>query len=188
MKIITTQGVKPRKLIRAFSLAAIIILMCFAFITGRVGFGVLSVVAEVDKYQVRSSLLTEAMEEVGVCAPEDAAALWAKGLEMRSAALQYAAMGQKLRKDYAHQLEESAPNWVTGESSPWVESWKVEKSEDLGQGRHAYLLNFSTATSTGPAGDYHALLTVAKENGFWRIVSLKADPELYAYTRFKPTK
>ena len=42
---------------------------------------------DADTYEVRSRLLMEAMEDIGVCSPEQAALVWAKGLKMRSAAL-----------------------------------------------------------------------------------------------------
>lgn len=71
-----------------------------------------------DPYEIRSRLLMEAAGSVGVCAPQDAAHVWAEGLRERSAALQYAVMTKALQDEYAAQLETTFPNWVTGVSSP----------------------------------------------------------------------
>ena len=149
--------------------------------------GGLAAVAEVNKYQVRSELLMDAMNEVGVCSPEGAAEVWAKGLRRRSAALQYSVMSTELKEDYASQLEDSAPNWVAGQSSPWIQSFEIVSAEQSGEGLYVIELVFSTMTSTGPAGEHRAVLTIARDGDFWRITKISAEPELYPYTRYNPT-
>ncbi len=141
---------------------------------------------QIDKYQVRSELLMDAMEDVGVCCAEDAANVWASGLKKRSAALQYSVMTTELKKVYAKQLDSVFPNWVTGVSSPWVDSYKITKTEKVNENTYIFNILFSTKTSTGPAGDYSAILTVIKEDGFWRVTKIDADKQLYAYTGYKP--
>ena len=106
-------------------------------------------IAQANDYEVRSRLLMEAMEKAGVCEPEDAALVWASGLDMRSAALQYAVMDAQLKAEYARQLEETSPNWVTGMSSPWIESYSIEKIKRPGRDSRIIRLVFSTASSTG---------------------------------------
>lgn len=145
---------------------------------------VFAAVAEVDKYEVRNELLMDAMNQVGVNNPESAAKVWANGLKARSAALQYSVLGTKLRQEYAKQLDENYPNWVTGMSSPWVDSYKITDVSAAGDDRYAIKVSFSTATSAGPAGDYNALLIVAREGDFWRIADISADKELYPYIGF----
>ncbi|MDP4152762.1 MAG: hypothetical protein Q8865_04870 [Bacillota bacterium] len=144
---------------------------------------VVKAVAEVDKYEVRSRLLMDAMDYVGVCKPEDAATVWATGLMHRSAAMQYSVMAKKLRDEYAKQLEKNNPNWVTGVSSPWVDSFKIVDIKNEG-GDYLIRLLISTKTSAGSAGDYNAMLTVSKEGDFWRITRLAMDKELSVYTGF----
>lgn len=146
---------------------------------------VVQAVAEVNRYQVRSELLMEAMNSVGVSTPEAAAEVWANGLITRSAALQYAVMGRNLKQEYARQLEKTFPNWVTGVSSPWVDGYKITKVEKTKDNRAVINLQISTMTSTGPAGDYKAQLTVELEDGFWRITLIKADKEFRVYTGFQ---
>jgi hypothetical protein len=142
--------------------------------------------AEVDKYEVRSRLLIEAMEQVGVCNPQAVIEVWMQGLIKRSAALQYSVMSEKLKATYAMQLEESAPNWVTGISSPWIDSYKIVKVQSNRRNSYVVKLEISTVTSTGPAGRYNAVLAIEKKGDFWQITKLSFDQELYVYTRFKP--
>jgi len=148
--------------------------------------GVMALIAPDNTYQVRSTLLMEAMDRVGACDPKEAAEIWASGLEGRSAALQYAVMDEALKAEYARQLETSAPNWVTGGSSPWVESYQISKIQEPGEDVRIIHLTFSTLSSTGPAGDYKAILTLAREGNFWRITKIVADRGLYPYTGFNP--
>ncbi len=140
---------------------------------------------DAETYEVRSRLLMEAMDSLGACDPESAALLWAKGLKMRNAAMQYSVMGEELKKEYAQKLEKDAPNWVTGMSSPWVESYRITGSETKDNERIIRLL-ISTSTSTGPAGDYTALLTVSPEKGFWSVKKIITDSALSPYTGLSP--
>lgn len=147
---------------------------------------VAAAVAQVDKYEVRSRLLMDAMDQVGVGTPEDAAVVWANGLETRSAALQYSVMGTELKKEYAKQLDKNYPNWVTGVSSPWISAYKITNIETIGVNQYAVRLTLSTATSSGPYADYNAVLIVVLEGDFWRITNISADPGLSAYMGFNP--
>ena len=134
----------------------------------------------ITEHEIRCRLLMESFNHIGACSPEDAALIWAEGLKIRSGALQYAVMSSELKESYEKQLEKSSPNWVTGISSPWIDSYRIIMSKE-----ESIELIFSTFTSTGPAGDYRALLKIAKEGKFWRITDISADPGLYPYTLFK---
>ncbi|MFZ5975031.1 MAG: hypothetical protein ACOYU3_06460 [Bacillota bacterium] len=139
-----------------------------------------------DKYQIRCRQLMEAMQHVGVCTPEQAAETWAKGLMKRSAAMQYSVMSRQLRNEYAKRLEQTAPNWVTGISSPWVSAYRIIGVQKESEKSYVYTLSISLATSAGPAGDYAATLIVTPEDGFWRITKIATDDALYPYTGFNP--
>ncbi len=137
-------------------------------------------------YEVRSQLLMEAMDRVGVCSPEDAARLWADGVKGRSGAMQYAALSTRLKKEYAAALESSFPNWVTGMSSPWVDRVEIAKSNRQTTGQYTFQIQFHMVTSTGPAGTLGACLVVAEEGGFWRVTAMAYDDGLVPYTGYKP--
>lgn len=136
---------------------------------------------ECSKYKVRYELLVDAMELVGVFSPDDTVAVWAKGLKTRNAAIQYSVMGHDLKKDFLRQLNENGSNWVTGMSSPWVESFQIINKEIQSKNKILFKLKIVTATSAGLADSYNALLTVCLENGFWRITNIRADEGLFPY-------
>lgn len=136
-------------------------------------------------YPVRNQLLLEALNHVGACDQESAALVWAEGLKLRNGAMQYSAMNSALKKEYAAQLEETFPNWVTGVSSPWIERYEVLRITPLGESQADIALKFTTATSTGIAGSYFATLTAEREDGFWRISKIDAQDALNVYTGFK---
>lgn len=105
---------------------------------------------------------------------------------MRSAAMQYTVMTEQLKEKYAGQLDALRSNWVTGMSSPWVNSFTTT---DISKpdGSHAEIgLRFELMTSAGPSGNYNARLWVVREEEFWRIERIWTDQELYWYTLYKP--
>lgn len=140
--------------------------------------------AEAGDCEVRCSLLMEATDSIGACGPEEAARVWAEGLKRRSAALQYCVMTKAMKDAYARQLAKTFPNWVTGVSSPWVEGYEIIEAKSAGGQGYPYRMLFSTATSSGPAGCYEALLAVVREGGYWRVSKVEADGELDVYTGF----
>ena len=135
-----------------------------------------------DETQVRNTLLLQAMDVLGACEPKQAAEVWAQGVKQRNAAMQYAVMCQSLRKTYLQTLEQTAPYWVTGVSSPWVASYTVEDVTPASEETYTVRLIFSLATSTGPAGNYSARLDIAREGEFFCIQKINPDKGLRAYT------
>lgn len=186
MRLIISRNVKRAGLIVACAFLLSLALVNLAgYIFGIKYISVFAAVAEANKYEVRSELLMTAMDSVGACSPKGAAQVWAKGLVQRSGALQYAAMNNALKREYARQLETCAPNWVTGISSPWVEGYEIIKVESPDENSRIIRLRFSTMSSTGPAGVYDAVLTLERDGDFWRISGISADEGLYPYTCFR---
>ena len=172
------------KLVVTFTLCffGVIIIFCAAFLLNG---GTLPVfTSSNDDCDVKSLLLLQAIDEVGSCNPEAAARTWASGLEKRSAALQYVVMSKELKGKYFGQLKKASPNWVTGVSSQWVNSYEITSVEHMGDKTSIFTLKFLLATSTGPAGEYSAVLTIEKQGDYWRIVKISADEQLYPYTLF----
>lgn len=137
--------------------------------------------ASYNDLEVKTNLLTAALDEVGVCGPREAALLWAKGVKQRNAALQYAVLSHELKLRYAKAWEQTAPGWVTGVSSPWISEYKIideQQKDDI----YTYILEFTAATSTGVKGVYGATLTVAADGGYWRISHIDMDEALNVYT------
>lgn len=184
MKIIVSSKVKKETLIMAIII--LLIALLFNIIINFVDIKYVATSLNINKYEIRSDLLIDAMDYVGVCNPQDAATVWSNGLKMRSAAMQYSVMTKDLKTEYKKQLETSFPNWVTGISSPWVDSFKINETVKINENCFEFHIQFITKTSTGPAGNYNAKLTVIKDNNFWRISKILMDNELYPYTGFKP--
>ena len=166
----------------------VLCLLLLLFLSLGSGFVQADVVAAVwaearpDRFEVRNELLLKAMGRIGACSPEEAIDIWANGLKERSGAAQYSVMSTPLKEEYAKQLEENAPMWVTGISSPWVAGYwtaLVQKPEENKQIHHVM---FTTQSSSGPGPAYAAAVTLEKEGGYWRIVTIHADKGLEAYT------
>lgn len=145
---------------------------------------VFAAASEIDKYQVRTQLLMKATDEVGAASAEEAAMVWGHGLDMRSAALQYAVMTPGLKAEYAAQLETTYANWVTGGSSPWVDKYEIVSQTGIDKNWSSIRLRFHLITSTGPAGDYDAVLSIVKQGSHWQVAAVSADKELSWYTGF----
>lgn len=137
------------------------------------------------KYEIRSDMLMKAMNFVGSCEPDAAAQTWAEGLKQRSAAMQYAVMSKSLKASYAQQLESTYPNWVTGVSSPWIGQYALVSRQQTDANNYTYRIRFATELSTGPVGNYDAVLTITRDGGYWRVIQVEADPALDMYTGFK---
>ncbi len=138
-------------------------------------------VSNADKFETRNKLLLETMAYVGVSSPDEAAKVWAQGVKLRNAAMQYAVMSSELKESYAARLEKTAPNWVTGVSSPFVSGFGITDIKTQGN-KSTVTLSFATATSTGPAQTFAAKLTIEPEGDVFRITNIEADKGLSAYT------
>lgn len=141
---------------------------------------------QVNPYKTRSELLMDATAYTGVFTPEQAAVVWAKGLEVRSAAMQYIVMTDKLKKEYAEQLDTLRSNWVTGMSSPWVQSFTITEVKTPDDTHAEIGLKFETMAGGIPPEFFDAKLWLVNESGFWRIDRIWTDKGLYYYTLYQP--
>lgn len=100
-------------------------------------------------------------------APE-AVNAYAKAVQERKGAIQYALLSDKLKAETKDGFAEM--NWVTGVSSPWVTGYDIK---DTGKGN--YDIVFHWATSAGKSPDSTVKLTVAQKAGqsFWEITKLQ---------------
>jgi len=140
--------------------------------------------ASFDAASIKAEEMLRAFNYVGVCNPGEAALVWAEGVKKRNAAMQYAVMTQALKEKYAAALQTTYPNWVTGTSSPWVDSYLIERL-NVGGDTARFRVTFFTATSEGPYKNLKAVLDVVKNGSFWQIKSVEAGSELGAFTGFE---
>lgn len=141
---------------------------------------------QVNPYRTRSELLMDATNYTGVFTSEEAAAVWAEGLQNRSAAMQYTVMTRKLKKEYARQLDDANSNWVTGMSSPWIDSFTIQKVNKPDNMRAEINLRFETVSAGVPYKSYDAKLWIVREGEFWRIERIALDKGLEWYTFYTP--
>ncbi|RDV84359.1 copper amine oxidase N-terminal domain-containing protein [Ammonifex thiophilus] len=108
--------------------------------------------------------------------PRAAVEEWARGVQTRNGALQYALFSPELRQQkYA---DFASLGWVTSTSSPWVEKYGVIKEVSLPGGKWLYEVKFDLMTSTGPAGSQVMWVTVAPCDQHWCVANLEVDPVL----------
>jgi hypothetical protein len=136
-----------------------------------------------DAYETRTRLMMEAMQQTGVCDAAKAAQLWASGVKSQSAALQYAVLGKSLKKEYAEALQTTAPNWVTGASSPRVVSYTVKKQDSAGA-NSIFAVLFAVQALDGQAQTLSATITLSREGDFYTVTEIAADASLAPYTGF----
>ena len=124
------------------------------------------------------------MNYIGVNTPERAAEVWSEGVKGRSAAIQYSVMTKELKEIYAKDLDKWRPNWVTGVSSPWVESYEISSIENPNDNTRVFEVEFSTTSPGSGYGSFTAVLEVINDGGFWRISNVAGDGNSEIYTGF----
>ena len=125
---------------------------------------------EIHKLQTNLRLYDEALSELQAPTPEETALVYAKGVEVRNGVMQYSVFSDKLKAKFKQKMGNEI--WVTGVSSPWVSSYKIINKKKTA-GVHKITVKFNWATSTGPAGSTQEELTIAKEKGKWRVISIR---------------
>ncbi|MCP1144746.1 hypothetical protein [Lysinibacillus endophyticus] len=101
---------------------------------------------------------------------EEAVQTFAKAVKLRNGALQYAILSEKEKAKVKKSFEEC--HWVTGVSSPWVETYKIISEKELKPGtKMEYVVEFELYTSTGMAGTDEVRLIAEKTNDQWLITN-----------------
>ncbi len=91
---------------------------------------------------------------------------WAEAVKNRDGKAQYALMTKDLQESVYDEF--SGLNWVTGTSSPWVESYTIQATDSGAK------VSFRLATSTGSAGSCSRNLSFSKEAGILKISHISA--------------
>ena len=88
---------------------------------------------------------------------QDLANQWGEAVQNRDGKAQYDLMSPELQKRVYESYQER--NWVTGQSSPWVDGYTVKPGDNTAVVTYTYM------TSTGFAGYYLQTLSFVTENG-----------------------
>lgn len=102
--------------------------------------------------------------------PEETVNRFAEAVKSRNGAMQYALFSNEARVGLTQSMENS--HWVTGVSSPWVETYQIISQKEVQPNEIEFIIEFDLYTSTGFAGKDSARLTVKKMKEHWYITSL----------------
>jgi len=130
-----------------------------------------------DQFRVKQRI--DLLEQAFICStPEETINLWADGLKTRNGALQFAQFSPELRNTYQQEFEDL--NWVTGVSSPWVESYNIIDKILRADGSYEFKIVFKLETSTGWAGieTYKAAASNLGQGGADKWMITKLDKNL----------
>ncbi|MBY0120537.1 hypothetical protein [Bacillus sp. S/N-304-OC-R1] len=126
--------------------------------------------------EVEKSSIEEQLEmlEMGIVStnPDLTVETWANAVKLRNGALQYALLTKDAKASVKELFEKY--HWVTGVSSPWVESSKVISKKENNDKTIQYVVEFRLATSTGYGGKDYAALTLVKMGDQWFINTIKS--------------
>jgi hypothetical protein len=126
----------------------------------------------------RNELRLEQLESaVSPSNPLEAAQTWAKAAEIRNGALRYAILSDELRKK--QYVDYSELNWVIGNSSPWVQDYKVTEKSKGKNDLYTYLISYNLTDSTAQVYKTTEEVSVQKieQHGIekWVVVSGKSS-------------
>lgn len=102
---------------------------------------------------------------------EDAAKQYAEAIKTRNGAWQYALLTPELKLQKKETFDEMG--WVTGVSSPWVDSYEVGEGKQKSIGEWQFDVSFVYATSTGKSDPETEQITVVKISDNWYISKLE---------------
>jgi hypothetical protein len=94
---------------------------------------------------------------------------WAEAVKNRNGAVQYSLLSPELKKRTLEAYR--GMSWVTGVSSPWVDSYQVSEGVPSDDGSVVYDVTFALKTSTGDAGTVK--VTVGQQDGNRPITGLE---------------
>lgn len=122
--------------------------------------------AEIEKSRIR--LLELALEPKE---PYAAAKTWAEGVKARNGALQYAVMSPNLKSEYYSEF--AGLGWVTGVSSPWMESYEIREIYRKDNDTYRFEVIFTYTDSTKSSFITREYVTANSFNGSWLISAIE---------------
>ncbi len=93
--------------------------------------------------------------------------LFVKSYQTRNGALLFAILTPEEQNRKLQQFSEQ--NWVLGVSSPWIKSYRIERTNEKSEEVTEYHLQLLEYTSTGFTGIEKVVVTVKKQEPYWLI-------------------
>lgn len=112
--------------------------------------------------------------------PKQAVELWLLGVKNRSGAVQYAVLSPLLQKQTEGEFKKNG--WVTGQSSPWINNFQINKVTNINNNKKEYTLSYDILTSYKKLGKGEKIITVEKNpssgrtNWFISNIKTKKNP------------
>lgn len=107
---------------------------------------------------------------VAPTSPRNAADTWAKGIETRNGALQFATLTPVLQKKMKNQYE--SWQWTTGTSSPWVKKFSISIGKKVSDTAYAFVITYTWTDSTDKTTNTTSTIEVTKLHGNWYISNM----------------
>jgi hypothetical protein len=104
---------------------------------------------------------------------EEAVQTWAKAVKSRNGAVQYTVLSPALQNASLKSYDDL--NWVTGVSSPWVDSFTISNPIKVNDTKQTFDIAFKLKTSTGDAGGGTVTATVEQIENQWQITGLQGS-------------
>jgi hypothetical protein len=101
--------------------------------------------------------------------PEEAVNTWVKEVKDRNGAAQYAVLTDALRAKVEKQMK--AYNWVTGGSSPWLDTYKVSEGVKNSETSVTFQVeaNYTNSAKDRNSTKHWTVKVTKAENGFWYV-------------------
>ena len=128
-----------------------------------------------DSTETSETEIEQTLPERGLEPEEPYAAVksWAEGVKIRDGAAQYAVMSQDLKDEYYPIFVDLG--WVTGTSSPWVESYEIAENYRFDNDTYRYKVAFTYTDSTKSRFSEIQYVTVKKYDNCWLVSSIEDD-------------
>ncbi|MPM81669.1 hypothetical protein SDC9_128726 [bioreactor metagenome] len=122
---------------------------------------------ELEAQKMRINLLEQALEPKTQL---DAINSYAEAVKMRNGAWQYAIMSPELKKENYEGFVSF--NWVTGTSSPWIESYEI-KEQYKSNRTFRYEVDFTCTDSTNSKFTQKVYVTMKEFDGTWLVSAIE---------------
>lgn len=113
---------------------------------------------------------------------EEAIALWIRGQQMRSGALQYIILSPQLKKEAMSKIE--SQGWVTGGSSPSLGKAKILDTKKIDDNTISYIIQYDEILSGALYNQFEETITVQKQSYLneesWLIINVVNNNPYYS--------
>lgn len=126
--------------------------------------------AKASNLEFRVKLLEKALAPK---TPDEAVQKWAEGVKTRNGALQFAMFSPEVKEKELSSFEKLG-GWITGQSSPWVESYDISKGIPKAQDSFQFVVKLSMVTSAGKNLEINNVI-VQRDKDIWYVSEIQNE-------------